>query len=259
MNTDVDFDFDEYLNMSQAEFEEKLAKLVELEKEMDRLKGVPTAEYDKSPGKAYFFTPMAEGCIMTKKYSQPSIVVFAGPNGSGKSTITKLISTVGIYVNADDIQKATNCDVLTAAQMADAKRNETIDICGDLTFETVLSTDRNLKLLQKARSKNYFIRTYYVLTRSSDINVTRVKQRVDKGGHDVPKDKIRSRYERRMKLIPEVMEVSDIFNIYDNSDSFVRIFSKKHGSYRVWATDLWSTDDISALVGIDVYKLSQQT
>lgn len=53
MNTDVDFDFDEYLNMSQTEFEEKLAKLVELEKEMARLKGAPTAEYDKSIGKAY--------------------------------------------------------------------------------------------------------------------------------------------------------------------------------------------------------------
>lgn len=62
-----------------------------------------------------------------------------------------------------------------------------------------------------------------------------------------------------MKLIPEIMEVSDIFNIYDNSDSFVRIFSKKHDSYRAWATDLWSIEDISALVGIDAYKLSQQT
>lgn len=187
---------------------------------------------------------------MTKRYSQPSIVVFAGPNGSGKSTVTKLIPMVGIYVNADDIQKAVNCDVLTAAQTADAKRNETIDTGGDLTFETVLSTDRNLKLLQKARSKNYFIHTYYVLTRSADINVTRVKQRAGKGGHDVPEDKIRTRYERCMKLIPEVMEVSDIFNIYDNSEQFVRIFSKKHGAYRAWSTDLWSIEDICGLVGI---------
>lgn len=80
---------------------------------------------------------------MTKKHLRPSLVVFAGPNGSGKSTITKLVSTAGIYVNADDIQKTNNCDALTA----DEKRNETIDADGDLTFETVLSTDRNLKLM----------------------------------------------------------------------------------------------------------------
>ncbi len=188
---------------------------------------------------------------MTKKYSQPSLVVYAGPNGSGKSTITNLVETIGLYINADDIQRSNNCDAMTAAQMADAKRNEVIDAGGDLTFETVLSTDRNLKLMQKAKSKNYFIRTYYVLTSSSDINVTRVKERVNKGGHDVPEVKIRSRYERCMKLIPEVMEVSDIFNIYDNSKSFVRIFSKKHGTYRVWSTGLWSAEDILALTGVD--------
>lgn len=53
MNNKVDFDYDEYVGMPVKEFEKKLAKLVELEKEMARLKGAPTAEYDKSIGKAY--------------------------------------------------------------------------------------------------------------------------------------------------------------------------------------------------------------
>lgn len=35
----------------------------------------------------------------------PEIIVFAGPNGSGKSTITRMVKTVGDYINADDINR----------------------------------------------------------------------------------------------------------------------------------------------------------
>ena len=42
----------------------------------------------------------------------PEVIVFAGPNGSGKTTITRMAKTVGIYINADDIKKATLCSDL---------------------------------------------------------------------------------------------------------------------------------------------------
>ncbi len=57
MNDKVDFDYDEYVGMPVKEFEKKLAKLVELEKEMARLKGAPTAEYDEDLGKPYLLYP----------------------------------------------------------------------------------------------------------------------------------------------------------------------------------------------------------
>lgn len=56
----------------------------------------------------------------------------------------------------------------------------------EFCFETVLSTDRNLKLLQQAKGKGCFIRCYYILTADPLINVYRVKSRVAAGGHDVP-------------------------------------------------------------------------
>lgn len=39
--------------------------------------------------------------------SQPRLRVFAGPNGSGKSTLKEVLpeSLLGIYVNADEIEK----------------------------------------------------------------------------------------------------------------------------------------------------------
>lgn len=43
----------------------------------------------------------------------------------------------------------------------------------------------------------------YVLTANENINVMRVESREATGGHGVPEDKIRSRYTKALKLIPE--------------------------------------------------------
>lgn len=131
----------------------------------------------------------------------PEIIVFAGPNGSGKSTITRLAKIIEPYINADDIKRTNHCTDLEAAQMAEAMREKCIKEHKSFTFETVLSTDRNLKLLKKAKTEGYFIRCIYVLTCDPNINVARVKSRESQGGHGVPEDKIISRYEKALVLI----------------------------------------------------------
>ena len=73
----------------------------------------------------------------------------------------------------------------------------------NFAFETVLSTERNLNLLKKAKEQGYFIKCFYILTADPIINVARVKLRVLTGGHDVPEEKIVTRYDRALKLIPE--------------------------------------------------------
>ncbi|MBR3024281.1 MAG: hypothetical protein IKH71_07515, partial [Oscillospiraceae bacterium] len=101
--------------------------------------------------------------MLENKIKLPEVIVFAGPNGSGKSTITKMANTVGKYINADDIKIAIHCTDLEAAQKAERLRNLAIDEHEDFTFETVLSTDRNLELLRRAKNAGYFIRGIYVL------------------------------------------------------------------------------------------------
>ena len=101
---------------------------------------------------------------MSKKNRLPEIIIFAGPNGSGKTTITRMARTIGVYINADDIKRSSLCSDLEAAVKAEELREEMIEKGEDFTFETVLSTDRNLKLLKKAKEKGYFLRCIYVLT-----------------------------------------------------------------------------------------------
>ena len=100
---------------------------------------------------------------------KPEVVVFAGPNGSGKSTFTELLKPPIDYINADEIKKNLKCSDL--AQLAEKQREEHIQHMSEFCFETVLSTERNLNLLRKAKEKGYFIRCYYVLTADPMINV----------------------------------------------------------------------------------------
>lgn len=187
------------------------------------------------------------------KERKPEIVVFAGPNGSGKSTITALLKPVGMdYVNADEIQKALACDNLEAAQIAEKQREQHLKEGRSFCFETVLSTPRNLELLKRARENGFFIRCYYILTASADINVARVSSRVLSGGHDVPVDKIVLRYHRALDLIPALIPVCDVCHIYDNSLARpYRIFKKRKDVY--WycpLNQIWNRRDIELLTGI---------
>ena len=183
----------------------------------------------------------------------PEVMVFAGPNGSGKTTITKMANTVGEYVNADDIKKATLCTDLEAAVKAEELRNKMISEKKDFTFETVLSTDRNLLLLRRAKQQGYFVRGIYVLTSDVEINIARVKAREALGGHGVPVEKIRQRYERALKLIPLLVEVCDVFHLYDNTKIPFRIFKKRKERYYRWSNKYWSDTDIEMLTGVRDY------
>lgn len=146
-----------------------------------------------------------------------TIQVFAGPNGSGKSTIIGGIPVIGTYINADEIQRHLKCSNLEAAQNAEQMREYCLAHDMDFTMETVLSTPRNLDLLRRAKEQEWYVIGFFVLTCHPDINVQRVAERVARGGHDVPEEKIRSRYQRSLKNLPQLLELCDELYVFDNS------------------------------------------
>ena len=192
---------------------------------------------------------------------KPEIIVFAGANGSGKSTITGWFQLPMDYINADDIKRSIHCTDIEAAKTAERLREEHLEQNKDFAFETVLSTERNLNLLKRAKAKGYFIRCIYVITASPDINVIRVQSRVALGGHDVPEEKIINRYYRCLDLIKNVVPVCDVCNIYDNSgDTPIRIFKKRKNAFFYEECEDWLYEDIVELTGINnitEYKLNQ--
>jgi len=155
------------------------------------------------------------------------IIVVAGPNGSGKTTI---ITTKGLSdsdytcLSADSISKMLETEIsdeaermYTAWNTCEKFREALISSRESFVWKTVFSDARRLDVLRYAKSKGYAITLIFVTTQSVDINVDRVSKRVQSGGHNVPEDKIRSRYENTMRLLPEILALSTKARVYDNS------------------------------------------
>lgn len=186
-----------------------------------------------------------------KSMSQlPEIRVFAGPNGSGKSTFTTPEWIVPPYINADEIVARTHCDPLDAAIEATNQRRAAVANKQSFTFETVMSKERNLLLLEQAKANGFFIKGYYIFTRNPYINVARVQMRVLSGGHDVPPEKIVSRYYESLALLPRLFRVCDILHVYDNSDTGApfRIIRKHKDNVMLYPNAHWTSAKMKHLI-----------
>nr|WP_245843133.1 zeta toxin family protein [Sphingomonas laterariae] len=153
------------------------------------------------------------------------MVLLAGPNGAGKSTLyeTRVASSfAGPFINADIIQReelrdASPAASYEAARIASARRAEYIAQGRDFVTETVFSHPSKLALVDEARDKGFTIIVMHVGVGSPGLSVARVGTRVEEGGHMVPEDKIRARYERSAPLIRAAVIKADRGMVFDNS------------------------------------------
>jgi len=104
-----------------------------------------------------------------------------------------------------------------ASVVADYIRYKLIEDNRSFTFETVMSSPDKIELLRTAQHKGYRTYLYYVATEDPEINLSRIRYRVKMGGHDVPKDKVSSRYDRSLDLLIEAIKFSNRAYIFDNS------------------------------------------
>ena len=185
---------------------------------------------------------------MDNALRKPMLLCFAGPNGSGKSTITKFFEIAGEYTNADDVVSSTGMGNEEAAKFVDKKRYDSIEAKSDLTFETVLSSKYKMDILRKSKAEGYFIKCVFVLTADPELNVARVESRVMQGGHDVDREKVKTRFYKSLANIKELMSLCDILHVYDNTDSPYRIIRKHKDSITIFPNEYWDEEDIIALI-----------
>jgi len=159
---------------------------------------------------------------------RPKLLVIAGPNGSGKTTVTsQILKHEWVeeceYINPDLIARDRFGDwnspemVLKAAQFAEKWREECLKKNKSLIFETVLSAPDKIDFIQRAIQNNFFVRLFFIGTDNPQINASRVTQRVMQGGHDVPIQKIISRYYKSIANCSLLLRIVDRLYVYDNS------------------------------------------
>ncbi|WP_345948966.1 hypothetical protein ABDD95_19150 [Mucilaginibacter sp. PAMB04274] len=85
------------------------------------------------------------------------------------------------------------------------------------SFETVFSHESNLEIMEQAAAAGYKVYLYFVSTESPEINNYRVLLRKTQGGHDVPADKITSRYTSSLGLLYRTAQIAYQAFFFDNS------------------------------------------
>ncbi|WP_291911988.1 hypothetical protein [Chitinophaga sp. CB10] len=94
------------------------------------------------------------------------------------------------------------------------------------SFETVMSHPSKLDIFRNAHLAGFKNYLYFISTESPDINVNRVRQRVEKGGHPVNEQKIRERYSRSMDLVADMLPFCHRCFFFDNSGEAYRLIAE---------------------------------
>jgi predicted ABC-type ATPase len=118
-----------------------------------------------------------------------------------------------------------------ASVLSDLIRRQLLGRGESFTFETVMSSPDKVDLMCSAQRLGYRTYLYYVATEDPTVNIARVKHRVVAGGHDVPEDKIVSRYDRSLELLYGAVACTNRAFIFDNSgESAVWVASVTDGT-----------------------------
>ena len=188
----------------------------------------------------------------------PSLTVFGGPNGSGKSSIIRLIDFEGRenILDADAIAKrispnAPHLAALRAGREVLNRTQEYVRSGTSFAIETTLSGGWIVTAIEEAREARFFVRLIYVCVETPEQNVQRVRERVARGGHHVPEDDVRRRYDRSLSRLRDLVTNVDQAIFYDNSGTEPRrVLEIRSGAIATRVSDL--PDWLTRSVEIDV-------
>ena len=136
-----------------------------------------------------------------------------------------------------------------AAQLADERRRELISARKAFIAETVFSHPSKLDVIREARAAGYHVHLHVVLV-PLDLSMARVRDRVRRGGHTVPAEKIRLRYLRLWPLIAQARSQAERTHVYDNSRAAtpLRLIATNEHGLLVGAADwpAWTPQELRA-------------
>lgn len=163
---------------------------------------------------------------MSEQIDSPAVVVLAGPNGAGKSTAApKLLPHllgVAEFVNADVIAQGLSAfaperHALEAGRLMLQRLDTLAAARENFAFETTLASRSFAPRLAKLVAKGYDFHLAFFYLPSADQAVQRVAQRVRHGGHHVPEETIRRRYDRGLwNLLNLYIPLATSWQVYNN-------------------------------------------
>ena len=162
------------------------------------------------------------------------LYIFAGVNGAGKSTLynsENLDNEIkySTRINTDEIVRKigdwkNNSDQIKAAKIAINLRNDCLQHGKSFNEETTLTGKTILKTIDKAKELGYELQLFYIGVNNPEIAKERIRNRVEKGGHNIADEIVEKRYYESLKNLEKIIHQCDFIEIFDNSEKFIRIF-----------------------------------
>ncbi|HEX8426539.1 zeta toxin family protein [Hymenobacter sp.] len=137
-----------------------------------------------------------------------NLYLLAGCNGAGKTTAayTLLPELLNCweFVNADEIARGLSpfqpeTVSVQAGRLMLARLQELLTAGETFALETTLATRHYLAFIRKAQAKGYTVHLFFFWLSTPEAAVQRVRIRVQEGGHNIPEDVIRRRYEMGLR------------------------------------------------------------
>ena len=174
----------------------------------------------------------------------PNLYIIAGPNGAGKTTasytlLPEMLNCIN-FVNADEIARglspfSPNAVDVQAARIMLQRIDELLLQKADFAIETTLATRSYVQLVKRAQVIGYKVHLLFFYLESPEQAIQRVAQRVKEGGHSIPEDVIRRRFQRG---------IDNLINLYLPICESVTIWNNMHGEAKLIARKTLSTDGL---------------
>jgi predicted ABC-type ATPase len=180
----------------------------------------------------------------------PTLYIIAGPNGAGKTTFAREFlpnyAECKNFINADLIaQGVAPFSPEAAAFRAGRLMLEEIDLHAKRSesfgFETTLSGRSYLSLIRDLKKRGYKVHLFFLWIPTVALALRRVRARVLEGGHDVPEDVVRRRFDRSIRnFLVCYRPLGDSSMLFDNSGATPAILAfEKQGSLRIMNRQLY--------------------
>lgn len=156
--------------------------------------------------------------------ARPTLYVVAGPNGSGKSTITAsiLVQVFVPIIDPDAIARGIRSDAqeavaIEAGREALRRQEQFLALGQSFAIETTLAGHGTLRLMEQAGQQGFTVQLVFICIDNVQTNIERVAERTRRGGHYVPDDDVRRRYERSLGNLRPAIQRAHQVTLIDNS------------------------------------------
>ena len=162
--------------------------------------------------------------------------IIGGVNGVGKSSFTGVLkersTDLGVIVDVDRITAELGGNALTGGKAALRKIRECIDKGVSFAQETTLSGYKTEATAKQVKDMGYHVRLFYIGLDSAEESISRIENRVKRGGHDIPSDDVVRRFASRWEAVAKVLPYCDEAEFYDNGNGFTLVAEYRNGELR---------------------------